>query len=332
MQMVYNVGLVGAGNVTTMHLDGLINHPERVRVTAICDPDQETLEARANAYGIPQRFTKLDDLLAKGNVDVVVVCTPTTVRKEVLFPIIEAGLPVFVEKPFSETYREAVEIAEKAKKHGVKVSVNQNFRKHYTFDLIRRILAENTVGTVMGVIFHDLFDRQDTGWRTGRERNAMSVMGIHWFDGFRWILHCEAESLVCRTHNSPAKNYVGDTESFVQIAFENGTTVSYAQSFSGVYRRNEMMVIGETGMLAADYHHVSLYRKGEKEAVRTWDHSYPKSEATFDGLHQLLTALETGEEAANSAEDNIKSVALLDAAYISAREQRIVKFQPGGWL
>jgi predicted dehydrogenase len=145
-------------------------------------------------------------------------------------------------------------------------------------------------------------------------------------------LGCEAESIVCRTHNSSAKDYIGDTESFVQIGFENGATVSYTQSFSGVYTKNEMIVIGETGMLVADYRRVSLYRKGKGEAVHTWENTYPKPEATFDGLNQLLTAMETGGEADNSAEDNLKSVALLEAAYISAKEQRIVKFQPGGWL
>ncbi|MBM7570126.1 Gfo/Idh/MocA family protein [Aquibacillus albus] len=335
-EKVYRVGIVGAGNVTRMHLDGLKKHKGEVEVVAICDPNLEVLNERANAYEIDHRFTSLNDFIADANVDVAVVCTPSTIRKEVLFPLIEAGIPIFCEKPFCETLQEAQEITDYAKKHGVPVSIDQNFRTHYCFDFVKNLILDNKIGAVSSVRFHDYFFRQDQGWRTERARNSMSVMGIHWFDGFRWILGSEAKSLVCQTYSSPAVNCVGDTDSTVQILFQNDVAVTYTQSLSSAYKTNELVVVGENGTLVGGYNDVSLYQKDSKDPVETWE--FPtggqklKPESAFEGLRQLLDSLETNVSAPNSSEDNLKTISLLEAAYLSDKEQRIVYFNEDGTL
>jgi predicted dehydrogenase len=320
----YKVGIVGAGGVTDLHFAGYREHPERLEVAALCDPNHETLQARADKYGVPQRFTDLGDFIRSSGIDVAVVCTPSPIRKQILFPLIEAGLPVFVEKPFSDSLAEAAEITDKAKRHGVPVSVNQNFRRHFPFELIREIVAEGTVGHVTSILFSNFFFRQDTGWRLECERHALSVMGIHWFDGFRRILGSEAKSVVCQNRSSSAINCVGETDSTVQVVFENNTVVTYMQSFSSAFPKTEMIVIGETGTLVTGHGKVDLYRKGDKEPSQSWENRVSRETATFEGMNQLLVSLETGAEAANSSEDNLKTVALLDAAYVSAKEQRVV--------
>ncbi|MBW5448441.1 gfo/Idh/MocA family oxidoreductase [Cohnella sp. CFH 77786] len=321
----YKVGIVGAGGVTDLHFIGYQEHPQRIEVVALCDPNPDALQARADKYGVPQRFTKLGDFIRNSGIDVAVVCTPSPIRKQVLFPLIEAGLPVFVEKPFSDSLAEAAEITEKAKRHGVPVSVNQNFRRHFPFELIRSIVAEGTIGHVTSILFTNIFFRQDAGWRLECERHALSVMGIHWFDGFRRILGSEAISVVCQNRSSSAINCAGETDAAVQVVFENNTVVTYIQSFSSAFSKSEMIVIGETGTLVTGYGKVDLYRKGDQEPSQSWENHVSRETATFEGMNQLLVSLETGREAANSSRDNLKTVELLDAAYFSAKEQRIVR-------
>ncbi|WP_199614148.1 Gfo/Idh/MocA family protein [Paenibacillus alkalitolerans] len=325
----YKVGIVGAGGVSELHFVGYKDHPERIEIVALCDPNVETLNARADKYGVPQRFTDLQDFIQNSGVDVAVVCTPTSIRKQVIFPLIEAGLPVFVEKPFSDTLAEAVEITEKAKKHGVAVSVNQNFRRHFPFELVKGKVAEGLIGSVTSIIFTNLFFRQDQGWRLKQERHALSVMGIHWFDGFRQILGSEAVSVVCQTRSSAAIDCLGETDATVQVVYENNAVATYVQSFSSAFGKGELIVIGETGTIAGGHNSVSLYRKGERSPEATWDNSVSREVATYEGLNQLLVSLETGEEAPNSAQDNLKTVTVLDAAYVSAKEQRIVLLNQG---
>lgn len=325
----YKVGIVGAGGVTDLHFEGYKDHPERIEITALCDPNSEALHSKADKYGVPQRFTDLQDFIENSGIDVAVVCTPTSIRKQIVFPLIEAGLPVFVEKPFSDTLAEAAEITEKAQKHGVPVSVNQNFRRHFPFELVKEKVAEGLIGNVTSIIFSNLHFRQDTGWRLDCERHALSVMGIHWFDGFRQILGSEAVSVVCQNRSSSAINCAGETDAAVQIVYENNAVVTYVQSFSSAYSKGELIVIGETGTIVNGPGNVSLYRKGAKTPEATWENNISREAATYEGLNQLLVSLETGEEAPNSAQDNLKTVTVLDAAYVSAKEQRIVHLKQG---
>ena len=320
----YKVGIVGAGGVTELHFVGYKENPERIEITALCDPNEEALHAKADTYGVPQRFTNLQDFIENSRIDVAVVCTPTSIRKQILFPLIEAGLPVFVEKPFSDTLEEAREITEKAKQHGVPVSVNQNFRRHFPFELLKGKIAEGLIGNVTSLLFTNLFFRQDSGWRLDCERHAMSVMGIHWFDGFRQILGSDAVSVVCQNRSSSAVHCKGETDATVQVVYENGAVATYVQSFSSAFNRGELIVIGETGTIVAGHTSASLYRKGEKAPSATWENHVSREVATYEGLNQLLVSIETGIEAPNSSRDNLKTVTVLDAAYVSANEQRIV--------
>ncbi len=155
----YKIGIVGAGNVTRMHLKGYMNHKDRVEVVAICDPNPDTVRERADEFGIPSRYSNPEDMIRSAEIDAAVVCTPSPIRKSVLFPLIEAGIPVFVEKPFSDTLAEATDIAEKAKKHNVPVCVNQNFRRHHRFEFIRNLVKENTIGKAQGIHFSSLHFR-----------------------------------------------------------------------------------------------------------------------------------------------------------------------------
>jgi D-apiose dehydrogenase len=325
----YKVGIVGAGGVTELHFVGYRDHPERVEVTAMCDPNVEALHAKADKYGVSNRYTDLDEFIRESGIDVAVVCTPSPIRKQVLFPLIEAGLPVFVEKPFSDSLSEAAEITEKAKLHGVPVSVNQNFRSHFPFELIREVVGSGIMGNVTSILFTNLFFRQDSGWRLDCERHALAVMGIHWFDGFRRILGSEAKSVVCQNRSSGAIDCKGETDATVQVVFENNTVATYIQSFSSAIGRAEMVVIGEAGTIVAGHGKVELYRPGERTPAQSWENDISREIATYEGLNQLLVSLETGVEAENSAQDNILTITILDSAYVSVKEQRIVHLKHG---
>lgn len=325
----YKVGLIGAGGVTELHLEGYKNHRERVEIAAICDPNTDVLQKKADQYGIPLRFTEVSDFIQNSGVDVAIVCTPTSIRKKVIFPLLEAGFPLFVEKPFSDTLSDAIEITEKALQLGVPISVNQNFRRHFTFEAVKEIVAQDTIGQVTAIIFNNLFFRQDAGWRLQCERHALSVMGIHWFDGFRQILGSEAVSVTSLMRSSSVIECAGETDATVQVAFENGAIATYTQSFSSTYPRTEMIVIGEKGSLLCGYTSVELYRNGDSSPVQSWNNQISREVATFEGLNQLLGSIETGIEAPNSAQDNMKTVAMLDAAYRSASERRTVELRQG---
>ena len=173
--------------------------------------------------------------------------------------------------------------------------------------------------------------RQDQGWRTEMPRNALSVMGIHWFDGFRWVLGDNPSQLVAATYYSPSVACVGETDATVHILFDRGASVSYIQSFSSRFKRTQTVINGESGTLELTYECARLFGPGG-DILQTWDNpnkGSDKPKATFIGINELFRAIEEGDEPANSGRDNLKTVALLDAAYRSAEMRTPVTFTDG---
>ena len=327
----FDIAVVGCGNVSNMHFEAYAAHPERVKLAAAFDPIAKRAENMRQKYGVEQTFGSLEQMIDQASWEVAVVCTPTSVRRETIEVLAAAGKHVFTEKPLADSFEEAEAIVETCEQAGIQLAVNQNFRYHYPFETAREVVTAGRIGKVLTILQEDLSFRQDRGWRTEMTRNALSVMGIHWFDGFRWVLGADPEQLVAETYSSPAIECVGETDATVHILFDQGSSVSYTQSFSSRFNRTQTVIIGESGTLELDYQGARLLGV-EGEVEQAWDNpnkGHHKPKATFVGINELFRAIESGETPANSGRDNLKTVAMLDAAYQSAEGHRVVAFENG---
>lgn len=311
-----------------MHFAGYAAHPERVRVVAACDPVAERREWAEREHNVPRTFASATEMLDRGGWDVAVVCTPSHVRESTVAELVAGGKHVLAEKPLAEDFAQASRLVASCATAGVRLAVNQNFRDHYSFDIAAELIAAGEIGPVLGISHRDLTFRQDHGWRTHRKRHALSVMGVHWLDGFRQLLDREASRISARTYSSPAIDCSGETDAFVQLEF-GPIPVSYVQSFSSRISATDTIVVGENGTLRLDYGTVS--RVGDRTSAE-WTNPHAgagKPESTYLSLNRLLTAIETDTEAPNSGRDNLRTISLLDAAYRSADEHRAVELIDG---
>ncbi|HEX5323099.1 MAG TPA: Gfo/Idh/MocA family oxidoreductase [Capsulimonadaceae bacterium] len=331
--MRHNVAVVGCGGVSSMHLDGIGKHPDRVRVVAVCDPDPQRVAATRDQYDIPAGFSSVSEMVNGSEWQVAIICTPTSLREPIVAELAAAGKHILVEKPMASSYQEAERMIALCDKAGVHLAVDQNFRYHYPFELTREKIAAGLIGSVTSIVHRDLFFRQDKGWRTGEKRHGLAVMGIHWLDGMRWILGSDAASLYSQMRSSDAIDCAGDTDATVTIAFENGVIATYVQSFSSTVGGTETLVIGDCGALKVSYEGVALFDKpGLPEPKESWPNVYAgpnKPESAFACLDLLLSSIESQKEPANSGRDNLKTVALLEACYQSASSGSPVRLKKG---
>jgi len=316
------VGIVGAGNISRLHLEGMSRHPERVELVALSDPDEATLKARAAEFGIPRTYRDLGGMLAEEHLDAAIVCTPTQVRKQVVLPLIEAKIPTFCEKPFAETYPEAAEVERAARQAGVALAINQNFRRHFTFDVARQVLDRGELGKPLHLVQSAAYMRHDIGWRLDRKRYVMAVMSIHWFDGYRYLLRDEPETVYCRGLNSPATAGGEDTAVSVVLQFSRGTVVSLSESFSSFTRQNACTLDCESGGLVMDYEKAVEVRSNGARVEH--ENPFDKAGATYYLLDDLMLAVQDGRAPETSAADNLKSMRIMEAAYRSLAENRVV--------
>jgi len=320
---VIRVGFVGAGNVSKLHLDGIARHPERARVVAVCDADEETAKSRAATCGNPPTFRNQADMMANVELDAAVVCTPTHVRKEVLLPLLEAGIPALCEKPFAETYGEAAEIERAAREAGTPLAVNQNFRRNFPFYIAREVLARGELGKALSVVQCSGMLRRDKGWRLERKRYVMTVMSIHWFDGYRFMLGEEAETVYCRAINSPATPGGDDTAVAVTLTFRGGAMACLWESFSSFTKPKVCAVDCERGGLVMTQK--GIEEIGSDGQTREYPNPLDRSDGAFYLLDDLVRSAEEERQPEASASDNLHTMRVLEAAYRSIEEGRVVR-------
>lgn len=147
--MTLRTAVVGGGTVSAIHLSGIVENPQ-TELAGICDVDEDVARDLADEYDT-RAFFDLEEMIDAVDLDWIHLCTPVQTHLDLARTAIEAGIPVQIEKPITETYAEFEELAEVATAHGVPVSEVHN----HVFDPAMRVAmarkAEGRLGEVRGV-------------------------------------------------------------------------------------------------------------------------------------------------------------------------------------
>jgi len=111
------VGIIGTGTIAQAHLTGLAGS-QHGRATAVFDVLNDRAQTTAQQFGIPYVATSIDDLVARNDVDAVIVCTPPFAHADPTIRALEAGKHVLCEKPFALDVREAEQMVQTAARVG----------------------------------------------------------------------------------------------------------------------------------------------------------------------------------------------------------------------
>lgn len=118
---------------------------------------ERTKSESASFYPGIKIFRTLEELLADGSIELVIVNTPTATHFDYTKKVLEAGKHAVVEKAFTATVEEAIQLKELADSSGKIVSVFQNRRWDSDFKTVKKIVQEGWLGEIMEAEFH--FDR-----------------------------------------------------------------------------------------------------------------------------------------------------------------------------
>ncbi|MDG4774549.1 Gfo/Idh/MocA family oxidoreductase [Solwaraspora sp. WMMD792] len=111
------VAVLGAGAFGTRHVAAY--RSLGVTVDAVVDPDPVAREHVARQYGVGRTFGTVTELLAAARPDAASVCVPGPVHRAVAVALLDAGVPVLVEKPLATTVDDAAAIVAAAQAHDV---------------------------------------------------------------------------------------------------------------------------------------------------------------------------------------------------------------------
>lgn len=178
------VGLVGFGLGGRCFHAPVIQAVEGLRLGAVV---QRMGDEAKKAYPEARIARSLDELLEMDTIRLVVICTPNQTHFPFALRCLEAGRDVVVDKPFTNTVQEAVELVQTAQRLGRVLSVYHDRRFDADFQALRKVAASGELGRI--VRFEAHYDRyrpkrKPEAWREipGPGSGVFADLGPHLLD------------------------------------------------------------------------------------------------------------------------------------------------------
>jgi predicted dehydrogenase len=168
------VGIIGCGGIVLQnHLPGLALCPE-AKVVALCDSNADVLQRASGQTGVTNAFAGYAELLARPEVNAVIIATPNFVHAPIALAAIAAGKHVLCEKPIAMSHAEAVKMLHAADKAGVRHMTAFTYR----FVPAMRYMAHLVKSGFVGQPYHFRSCRlQDWGTRSVGWRQVAKLAG-----------------------------------------------------------------------------------------------------------------------------------------------------------
>ena len=302
-------------------------------IVAICDRDPERLKLVGDQFGMERRYADAAAMFADGGFDFVDIATTVASHRALVEMAASYKIPAICQKPFATTLSDAKAMVAACAEAGVPLMVHENFRWQTPIQAVKAALQSGAIGEPFWGRFsfrsgYDVFSGQP--YLAEGERFIIEDLGIHTLDIARFILG-DVASLTARTKRVNPK-IKGEDVATILLDHENGATsivdVSYASKLATEpFPETLIELDGTKGSirLSQGYHLEVNGPDGTSVtdasprllswASRPW-HNIQESVLAIQ--QHWIDRLAYGGETSTSGADNLKTLALVEAAYESA--------------
>ncbi len=344
----FRIGCIGAGFI--MKDCHLVAYKDAgFNPVAITSRKQSTAEAAAAMHGIPKVHKSWKDLIKDPEIEVLDIAIPPDCQLEVIREAVKEKnhiKGILAQKPLAMNIQEAAEIVRLCDEAGIKLGVNSNMRYDQSMRALKTILERNYLGEP---VLASIEMRAIPHWQDflkKYDRIEMLNMGIHHLDVMRYLFG-DPEKITAVTRKDPRTtfNHI-DGITHVTYKYENDFM---ATTFDDVWGGPDDDQVEQDYFIKWRVEGLDGIAQGTinwpKYPVRvpsTLDFTsrkFPRCwiKPRWDGvwfpdafagtMSQLLRAIETDTEPEISGKDNLKTFAVIDAAYLSIKEERTVTLE-----
>jgi predicted dehydrogenase len=311
---------------------------------AVYNRTRAKAEALAARFGVPAVYDDPEKLLAEQKPDFIDIITDVDTHPQFVHLAARHGVGVICQKPLAPRLADAEAMVEACRATGVPLLVHENWRWQTPIRELKHVLDSGAIGDVFRaridmVSGFPVFANQP--FLVDLERFVLTDMGSHTLDAARFLFG-EPRTLYCQTHRT-LPHIKGENVATVMMNMDDGRTTVLCQMG---YAENplERECFPETlAFIEGDRGSVEL-TPGFWLRVTTKDGTlarkvsppvYPWANPAYAVVHSsivpcnvdLLRHLRGEGTAETNGDDNLKTVRLVFAAYDSARDGRVVRFE-----
>jgi len=333
------IALVGCGRIAGKHFEAIATHGERLELVAVCDSDPAALRTAVERTGA-RGFGSLGELLAGCDADLVVLCTPSGLHPAQTLQIAAAGRHVITEKPMATRWLDGKHMVEACDAAGVRLFVVKQNRRNATLQLLKRAVEQKRFGRIYMVSLNVFWSRPQEYYNSAKWRGtwefdggALMNQASHYVDLIDWLVG-PVESVQAYTATLARDIQVEDS-AVVGIRWRSGalgsmcvTMLAYPKNYEG-----SITVLGEKGTVRVggvavnEIQHWEFAERSDDDA-RVKDASYLTTSVYGFGhplyYDNVIRTLRGEAEAETDGREGLRSLEVLIATYLSARDGRRV--------
>lgn len=290
------LGVIGIGRMGGRHARNIAKGVVKgAKLVAVCDLDEAKLKVFADKYKVAT-YTEYTDMIAKENLDGVVIATPHYSHVEIALHCIRNDVGVLVEKPVSVTTKDAARLIEALdKKPNVVGAMMFNQRTNRMYRKAKQLIESGAIGKVQraNFIITDWYRTQFYydmgGWRaswSGEGGGTLINQCVHQLDIVQWLLGMPSSIIAdCKTKN---RNITTENDVTAVMKYDDFHCV-FTASTHEVPGTNRFEIAGDKGKIVIDKFKMKYYVnvKSEDEINRASQRDYGNKKDKKSKKHKL---------------------------------------------
>lgn len=345
------IALIGLGVAArTIHLPAY-KKLDQLDVVGGHDPQ---VKAGSSDFTFPA-YNSIPELLEQTRPDILAIASPTPYHFQQAIIGLEHGCHIFCEKPFTTSLDEARQLIALAEKQQRWIVVNNEFRFMNIYQAAKNKIDSDDFGELLFVSAQQMFhvnEATEAGWRGEDPQRTCKEFGIHVLDLCRYFFDEDPRQISAkmpRPGNPDGPDYLN----LIQLDFSNDRTayINLDRLSRGRHRYLDLRLDGSKATIETEFggsiEFKAGVRGGDRKPYAKLDVSLGGRAFQFHGeqckkiasdpldifanatsklLANFLQALDCGDTPACCAQDNIKTLALMLAAYESADTDQTIAF------
>jgi len=251
-----NIALIGVGRIGRLHAEHLAYRIPAANLVAIADVSEKAAKACATRLGVPCAVADYHELLARSDIQAVVICSPTDTHARIVEEAALAGKHIFCEKPIDLNIKKVDKALAAVEKAGVKLQIGFNRRFDANFSRVRQAIRDGEIGTpqLLHIISRDPGPPPIAYVKVSG--GMFMDMTIHDFDMARFLIGSEVAEIYAAAAVTvdPAIGEAGDIDTAViTLKFDNGVIGTIDNCRRAVYGYDQRVeVLGSAGAIRTD--------------------------------------------------------------------------------
>ncbi|MFD1675551.1 Gfo/Idh/MocA family protein [Alicyclobacillus fodiniaquatilis] len=294
----------------------------------IVDIDESRLRQASQLLQVEpaQCYTDYKTAFTQGGADAVYITAASPFHYDICKCALEENLHVLVEKPFVTEIDQGKELVAIAKRKGLKLMVDQNYRWVKSVLTLKREIGRQALGEPMFVDAKFFYSHEGKPYQRQMQDYMLFEMGIHHIDMMRFLFDENIHTVRGRTWNTPGSGYLGDPHVYAVYELDGGMPIFYIGSlltqglsspWEGQWRVQCTKGSIHLDDLGAGY---GVYLVNEVQEAAKVDDVIPKHESIRGVLAEFADAILHDRAPLSSGEDNLLTLAALNATSDSSRD------------